>query len=102
MDGGHRSGDSTRRRAIFAEPDYLPGFLPASPDEIRRIPLADRSCGVASEDANQRGDGRPVLMRALENRVALVTGANRGIGRGIAEALADDGALLIVHFGQKS
>lgn len=40
--------------------------------------------------------------RPLQNKIALVTGASRGIGRATAAALSEAGAHVIVHYGRSA
>ena len=41
-------------------------------------------------------------MRTLDDKVAVVTGASRGIGRAIAERLGRDGVEVVVNYAQNA
>src|SRR6267154_5998958 len=49
---------------------------------------------------SMKGGSEATEMAELNNKIALVTGASRGIGRATALALASAGAHVLVHYGR--
>src|SRR5215472_2941388 len=54
------------------------------------------------DDARHIARMRSKVMTTLANKIALVTGASRGMGRATALALGAAGARVIVHYGRNA
>src|SRR5262249_43919641 len=59
-----------------------------------------QSCSETMHDTSPRM--RSKVMTTLANKIALVTGASRGMGRATALALGAAGARIIVHYGRNA
>jgi 3-oxoacyl-[acyl-carrier protein] reductase len=88
-----RSGSTAN--LVIVEPGAEKRALP-----ILRFVLSSRSAFVSAQpmtvSARAKGGDEPPLVRGLEKKIALVTGAARGIGAATARALAEEGAHVIV------
>lgn len=61
------------------------------------VPVFIYICGTTIPKRKLNHD-KIITMKKLENKVAVVTGASKGIGAGIAKSLAAEGAAVVVNY----
>ena len=54
--------------------------------------------GPLADEIPARTNQKDIVMKKLEGKVAVVTGASKGIGAGIAKQLAAEGAAVVVNY----
>ena len=101
LDGGFQTRASTEELAPFARTfiagSYFPPPTRSGLTGLRRAEPGYADQGQPGERGSSYGDGcRVRRVRALEGTVALVTGASRNAGRGIALVLGEAGATVYV------
>jgi 3-oxoacyl-ACP reductase-like protein len=89
-----REGFSARKAARSAS-RWPTGFSP-------RAIMALYANAFARASKTLRSGNLSFKMASLASKVAIVTGSSRGIGRAIAERLADDSASVIVNYNRSA
>ena len=93
-------GKEIGRRGATAQTLYVDAGAEDRVEPVLRFLLSKRSAYISGQpihvSARIAGAAAPCRVQALKGKVALVTGAARGIGEATARALAREGAAVIV------
>src|SRR5204862_3832528 len=96
---GHARGDVRERRLAVA-----PVALSLSLNHVGAVGPVDHVDSrravypIARPAHRKQAEGGSRVMSKLQNKVAIVTGASKGIGASIARHLADAGAAVVVNY----